>query len=153
VGWGGHGGHTVAWSMEASSGVKGHVRARRTTKGARGRDRHTHTQTHTRSVHYNLHQEVLRSVVFVWRLVGWFVSVLVRSLTACQLLYWLAGSRRPVGGRSTSQWRCRTLAVVCALQALFYVASRRHIFVCFMAKSAFLRGFSALAPYTGVGPI
>ena len=30
---------------------------------------------------------------------------------------------------------------------------RRHIFVCFMAKSAFWRGFSALAPYTGVGPI
>jgi len=30
---------------------------------------------------------------------------------------------------------------------------RRHIFVCFMAKSAFLGGFSALAPYTGVGPI
>jgi len=30
---------------------------------------------------------------------------------------------------------------------------RRHIFVCFMAKSAFCRGFSALAPYTGVGPI
>jgi len=28
-----------------------------------------------------------------------------------------------------------------------------HIFVCFMAKSAFWRGFSALAPYTGVGPI
>ena len=27
------------------------------------------------------------------------------------------------------------------------------IFVCFMAKSAFWRGFSALAPYTGVGPI
>ena len=26
-----------------------------------------------------------------------------------------------------------------------------HIFVCFMAKSAFWRGFSALAPYTGVG--
>ena len=34
-----------------------------------------------------------------------------------------------------------------------YVAARRHIFVCFMAKSAFWRGFSALAPYTGVGPI
>jgi len=30
---------------------------------------------------------------------------------------------------------------------------RRHIFVCFMAKSAFWRGFSALAPYTGVGRI
>ena len=30
---------------------------------------------------------------------------------------------------------------------------RRHIFVCFMAKLAFLGGFSALAPYTGVGPI
>jgi len=35
----------------------------------------------------------------------------------------------------------------------YYVAARRHIFVCFMAKSAFWRGFSALAPYTGVGPI
>jgi len=34
-----------------------------------------------------------------------------------------------------------------------YVAARRHIFVCFMAKSAFWRGFSTLAPYTGVGPI
>jgi len=30
---------------------------------------------------------------------------------------------------------------------------RRHTFVCFMAKSAFLGGFSVLAPYTGVGPI
>ena len=30
---------------------------------------------------------------------------------------------------------------------------RRHIFVCFMAKSAFWKGFSALAPYTGVRPI
>ena len=36
---------------------------------------------------------------------------------------------------------------------LHYVAARRHIFVCFMAKSAFWRVFSALAPYTGVGPI
>jgi len=35
----------------------------------------------------------------------------------------------------------------------YYVAARRHIFVCFMTKSAFWRGFSALAPYTGVGPI
>jgi len=35
----------------------------------------------------------------------------------------------------------------------YYVAARRHIFVCFMAKSALWRGFSALAPYTGVGPI
>ena len=34
-----------------------------------------------------------------------------------------------------------------------YVAARRHICFCFMAKSAFWRGFSALAPYTGVGPI
>jgi len=35
---------------------------------------------------------------------------------------------------------------------LFFFMSplRRHIFVSFMAKSAF---FSALAPYTGVGPI
>jgi len=30
---------------------------------------------------------------------------------------------------------------------------RLHIFVCFMAKSAFWRVFWALAPYTGVGPI
>jgi len=30
---------------------------------------------------------------------------------------------------------------------------RRHIFVCFMAKSAFWAGFLALAPYIGVGPI
>jgi len=37
--------------------------------------------------------------------------------------------------------------------SLIYVAARRHILVCFMAKSAFWRGFSALAPYTGVGPI
>ena len=36
---------------------------------------------------------------------------------------------------------------------LCYVAARRHICFCFMAKSAFWRGFSALAPYTGVGPI
>ena len=37
---------------------------------------------------------------------------------------------------------------------LFFMSPlRRHIFVCFMAKSAFWRGFSALAPYTGVGPI
>jgi len=36
---------------------------------------------------------------------------------------------------------------------LFMSPLRRHIFVCFMAKSAFLRGFSALAPYSGVGPI
>ena len=36
---------------------------------------------------------------------------------------------------------------------LFMSPLRRHIFVCFMAKSAFWRGFSALAPYTGVGPI
>jgi len=36
---------------------------------------------------------------------------------------------------------------------LIYVAARRHICFCFMAKSAFWRGFSALAPYTGVGPI
>ena len=35
----------------------------------------------------------------------------------------------------------------------YYVAARRHICFCFMAKSAFWRGFSALAPYTGVGPI
>ena len=36
---------------------------------------------------------------------------------------------------------------------LFMSPLRRHIFVCFMAKSAFWIGFSALAPYTGVGPI
>jgi len=39
------------------------------------------------------------------------------------------------------------------LGVYYYVAARQHIFVCFMAKSAFWRGFSALAPYTGVGPI
>ena len=36
---------------------------------------------------------------------------------------------------------------------LFMSPLRQHLFVCFMAKSAFWRGFSALAPYTGVGPI
>ena len=38
-------------------------------------------------------------------------------------------------------------------QLASYVAARRHICFCFVAKSAFWRGFSALAPYTGVGPI
>jgi len=45
------------------------------------------------------------------------------------------------------------VVVVLVLVVVVYVAARRHIFVCFMAKSAFWRGFSALAPYTGVGPI
>jgi len=40
-----------------------------------------------------------------------------------------------------------------ANKSIFMSPLRRHIFVCFMAKSAFWRGFSALAPYTGVGPI
>jgi len=40
-----------------------------------------------------------------------------------------------------------------AYDALFMSPLRRHIFVCCMAKSAFWRGFSALAPDTGVGPI
>jgi len=43
-----------------------------------------------------------------------------------------------------------TTAVTCSV---IMSPLRRHIFVCFMAKSAFWRGFSALAPYTGVGPI
>ena len=36
---------------------------------------------------------------------------------------------------------------------VIYVVARRHIFVCFMPKSAFWRAFSTLDPYTGVGPI
>jgi len=46
---------------------------------------------------------------------------------------------------------CRMLC--CSNGTDNYVAARRHICFCFMAKSAFWRGFSALAPYTGVGPI
>jgi len=38
------------------------------------------------------------------------------------------------------------------LTLLFMSPLRRHIFVCFITKSAFWSGFSALAPYTGVGP-
>jgi len=38
-----------------------------------------------------------------------------------------------------------------SLARVFFMSPlRRHIFVCFMAKSTFWRGFSALAPYTGV---
>ena len=40
-----------------------------------------------------------------------------------------------------------------ATNVVVYVAAGQHICFCFMAKSAFWRGFSALAPYTGVGPI
>ena len=45
------------------------------------------------------------------------------------------------------------LLLYCYLHLLIMSPLRRHIFVCFMAKSAFWRGFSALAPYTGVVPI
>ena len=43
--------------------------------------------------------------------------------------------------------------VASRLPLFFMSPLRRHIFVCFMAKSAFWRGFAALAPYTGVEPI
>jgi len=54
--------------------------------------------------------------------------------------------------------RCRSrnsvdLYQLCLFVTLFMSPLRRHIFVCFVAKSAFWRCFSALAPYTGVGPI
>jgi len=48
------------------------------------------------------------------------------------------------------QWRPQTMTT--NLMKFIMSPLRRHIFVCFMAKSAFWRGFSALAPYTGVGP-
>jgi len=48
---------------------------------------------------------------------------------------------------------CLLLLLLLLMLLLFMSPLRRHIFVCFMAKSAFWRGFSALAPYTGVGPI
>jgi len=53
-----------------------------------------------------------------------------------------------LGFEVLGQWN----AIRCVM---FFIMSplRRHIFVCFTAKSAFWRGFSALAPYTGVGPI
>jgi len=48
----------------------------------------------------------------------------------------------------------RAYVLLLSFPSLFFMSPlRRHIFVCFMAKSAFWRGFSALAPYTGVGPI
>ena len=50
-------------------------------------------------------------------------------------------------------WLTTKLRLCLFIFFFIYVAARRHIFVCFMAKSAFWRGFSALAPYTGVGPI
>ena len=54
----------------------------------------------------------------------------------------------PPGGAS------RMLGPHVTLRMIFFMSPlRRHIFVCFMAKSAFWRGFSALAPYTWVGPI
>jgi len=68
---------------------------------------------------------------------------------------------RPIDGISgllaerDPDWRAWVVAPLISFQlvTVIYVAARRHIFVCFMAKSAFWRGFSALAPYTGVGPI
>ena len=75
---------------------------------------------------------------------------------------WVVSINEPI--RST----CRPTFVACSVQlifshclqihisnasSLFMSPLRRHIFVCFMAKSAFFGGFSALAPYTGVGPI
>jgi len=47
----------------------------------------------------------------------------------------------------------KTAGNIYAKMNIFMSPLRRHIFVCFMAKSAFWRGFSALAPYTGLGPI
>ena len=43
-------GVTSSWTMEANSGVRGHVRARQ--KSLEGDDRQTDRQTHRRSVHY-----------------------------------------------------------------------------------------------------
>ena len=57
-------------------------------------------------------------------------------------------TRVVVVGSSSSSSSSSSISRCCC-----YVAARRHICFCFMAKSAFWRGFSALAPYTGVGPI
>ena len=66
------------------------------------------------------------------------VCLLVDSAPARSLLFFVVDSVDSAPARSL----------------LFFMSPlRRHIFVCFMAKSAFWRGFSALAPYTGVGPI
>ena len=56
-------------------------------------------------------------------------------------------------GEQTPQWKILPTPLGSSLLSAYYVAARRHICFCFMAKSAFWRGFSALAPYTGVGPI
>jgi len=72
---------------------------------------------------------------------------------------WQAAEQRLAIGYSARHSFGQALVLVfvvpdSALSAFsYYVAARRHICFCFMAKSAFWRGFSALAPYTGVGPI
>jgi len=72
---------------------------------------------------------------------------------ACPVVFPPHGPETPILLATAQQWRT-VFCVVCTPSQGTVIMSplRRHIFVCFMAKSAFWRCFSALAPYTGVGP-
>ena len=105
----------------------------------------------------------------IWPILGKFHMAIsprgvVRWSTSCLVLRWGFRGRRIEWlyfRFDQIQWEKTTLeeyshwsqSKVFLVYWLIYVAARRHICFCFMAKSAFWRGFSALAPYTGVGPI
>jgi len=97
-------------------------------------------------------------------------SGMADSMEPCKMLWGrplLIWARRadPVAYRlvdiipSLSRWSVRGFFELenKLLSTSFMSPLRRHIFVCFMAKSAFFwgggEGVSALAPYTRVGPI